>query len=260
MIKDLYEIEELTKKYISIVQEEYKDYIPKELQEYLIKNDSFVKYSEKGISFYVRDRVIYLPKIAYDYFEKLKTFPQYGTYPNKYRKVEDYLDTNTTYYDYIDHVVGDALTPLDYFKESLLHEVMHLCGSKGANPLDEGFNELIARELASKYSIEFAAYGYPKEVEIAKRLEDIIGKETTDQLIFMNYNQKIDLLRSKNPDIANLYINVHNKMIELSKDYFDTLSNVVDPYVKADNYSKIDYSEVHKMIDIFNEDKQVNRR
>ena len=92
MTKDLYTIEELTKKYIGIVQEEYKDYIPKDIQEYLIENDSFVQYSEKGISFYVRDGIVSLPKIAYEYFERIKTFPQYGTYPNKYRKVEDYLD------------------------------------------------------------------------------------------------------------------------------------------------------------------------
>jgi len=61
----------------------------------------------------------------------------------------------------------------------------------------EGINELKTRELAQKYNIKIAAYGYSKEVEMAKKMQKIIGKETMDELTFIPRYERIVFLRDK---------------------------------------------------------------
>ncbi len=127
---------------------------------------------------------------------------------------------------------------------------MHICGSQGGTPLEEGINELKTRELAQKNNIKIAAYGYSKEVEIAKRLQQIIGKEVMDELTFVSIPEKKIFLTDKLGDReAELYELISSKMIEKSVSYFDKLSQVNDPFEKAKLYESVDYGEVYQIID-----------
>ena len=153
-----------------------------------------------------KNGILLLPKVAYQIFQLLKNYENYGTKLNSHRNIADYLDTNTTYRGYITHLIESGMSVYDYFEESLLHETMHICGSRGGYPLEEGINELKTRELTQKYNIKIAAYGYSKEVEMAKKMQKIIGKETMDELTFISRYERIVFLRDKLGDeVAELY-------------------------------------------------------
>jgi hypothetical protein len=250
MIEDKNNIIKLLLNDIRIIISEYNNSIEPDTVNYLLTNN-LVEYSNANtISFFVRDGILYLPKRIYDLMPIFKGHELYGISPNDGRKPEDYLDTNTTYYDYIDHFIKAGLTPYKYFEESLLHEAMHLCGSLGGNPLDEGINELKTRELAQKYGIKISAYGYPKETEVAKTLQEVIGKDVMDQLAFKKISKRRDFLIEKvGIEKADLYKKVFKDMILLSDEFLKKMETISDPYAKAGEYKKISYAEVLEYID-----------
>lgn len=250
MIEDKNNIVKLLLNHIRIIISEYKDSIEPETVNYLLNNNLVEFSSANTISFFVRDGVLYLPKRIYDLMPIFKGHELYGISPNDGRKPEEYLDTDTTYYDYIDHFIKAGITPYKYFEESLLHEAMHLCGSLGGNPLDEGINELKTRELAQKYGIKIAAYGYPKETEVAKTLQEVIGKDVMDKLAFIKINKRREFLIEKvGIEKADLYKRVFKDMILLSDEFLKKMENISDPYAKAGEYKKISYAEVLEYID-----------
>lgn len=259
MEKDLLKIKELLFQYINIILKEYPNSNRKNIIDKINNGEEIVKFNETNtISFFVKDNVLLLPKVVYSIFPLLKKYPNYGTKLNQCRSSKDYLDTNTTYVEYINHVIEGALTIYDYFLESLLHEAMHICGSRGASPLEEGINELKTRELAMKYNIKIAAYGYYKEVEIAKRLQNLIGKEVMDDLTFVEIDRRLDFLSMRvGLELAKLYELVSIKMREKSKEYFDNMAFISDPLKKAQLYDEIDYSDILIIID--NYSKKINR-
>lgn len=217
-----------------------------------IKNDidNLVRYSTNTISFFVRDEALYLPIYSFELFNELRKKEEFGTTKDTGVKVENYLDTNTSYYDYINHVIGDGLGVLEYCEESLLHEVMHMCGAKGGYPLQEGITELKTRELAQKYNIKIAAVGYNKEVEIAKRIQEIVGKDVMDKIAFMGLKVGCRYVEDNySKELAFTIYNIAYKMDELSSNYNKVVRETNDPYEKAKAYEEIDYSEVHNMID-----------
>ena len=159
------------------------------------------------------------------------------------------------------HVIESKMDVYKYFEESLLHEAMHLCGSGGSLPLAEGINELKTRELAQKYNIAIAAYGYSKEVEIAKKLQEIIGKEIMDELTFVsNENRKDYLYKMLGNEIANLYELLSNEMIKSSNNYYYNISQISDPYEKAKLYETIDYRQINILLDNYLNNKNVFNR
>ena len=129
---------------------------------------------------------------------------------------------------------------------------MHLCGCRGGNPLEEGFTDLKTRELAQKHNLVISGYGYPKEVEVAKRLQEIIGKEYIDELIFLPYDKKRSFLTEKvGIEKTDLYFTVSKEMQRCSAPYYERLKDISDPYEKAELYSEIDYSDVLDILDEF---------
>ena len=105
---------------------------------------------------------------------------------------------DNTFETFINHAIVKGMTAEDYFKEILLHEVMHFCGSGGGNVLDEGTNELLTRMLAQKYNLRTNSCGYPKEVRLVYELMNQLGEETILKLAFINkLDKQIDFLREK---------------------------------------------------------------
>lgn len=251
MEQDFFKIKELLLEYIKLILNNYSNCNRKKILNIINYDSEIIKFnSSNAISFVVRDGVLLLPKAAYQIFPLLKQYKNYGAKPNSGRNIEDYLDTNTTYMEYINHVIEAGLSVYDYFEESLLHEAMHICGSQGGTPLEEGINELKTRELAQKNNIKIAAYGYSKEVEIAKKLQQVIGKGIMDELTFIpSYKRKEFLVDRLGKDIGELYRLISDKMIEKSKSYYDNLFQVNNPFEKARLYEDIDYTEVHQIID-----------
>ena len=249
MIEDKNKIVKLLLTQLKIIISEF-DNIKPELINYLLTSN-IVEFSDNNtISFFVKDGVLYLPKEIYSVLPKLKDHELYGVSPHDCRRIDEYLDTDTTYYDYIEHVIKAGLTPYQFFEESLLHEAMHLCGSGGGNPLDEGINELKTREIAQKHKIRIAAYGYPKEVEIAKELQEILGKNIMDQLAFMKPFDRYDfLIQNVGIEKANLYKKIFKDMVILSNNYYNKMKTISDPYEKAAEYKKINYTTIFDYID-----------
>ena len=251
MEQDLLKIEKLLIQYIDIIRKEYSNSHAKSVLKRISEGHKVVEFNKSSsISFHVINGILLLPQFAYKVFPSFEQYENYGTIPNHRRNIEDYLDTNTTYFDYIDHVIKKGMSVYKYFEESLLHETMHICGSGGGTPLEEGINELKTRELAQKYNIEIAAYGYSKEVEVAKKLQVIIGKEIMDELTFISNEKRCDFLSTKiSTESAELYESVSVQMREKSKNYNNKISKISSPVEKAQLYEKIDYTEIHKFLD-----------
>lgn len=249
MFEDLKKIKELVIKYISIINEEYTNSTKIDINDI----DRLVTFSQSNtITFSVNNGVLYLPKNAYNVIPLFSTFSNYGSCKSDRRFPDEYLDTNTTYFEYINHVIVSGMSVFDYFLESLLHEVMHMCGSGGCIPLDEGINELKTRELAQKYNITIAAYGYSKEVEIAKRIQNIFGREFMDELTFVPAPYRyIHIKNNLGIEYADLYREISNGMIEKSREFFSNNFSVSDPYEKARLYDLIDYTDLYEKIDSF---------
>ncbi len=147
MEQDFLRIKELLYKYIKLILDSYSNCDRKKILDIINNNSEIVKFNTSNtITFIVQDNVLLLPKAAYQIIPLLKQYKNYGTKFNSHRNIEDYLDTNTTYMDYINHIIESGIDVYGYFEESLLHEAMHICGSQGGTPLEEGINELKTRE------------------------------------------------------------------------------------------------------------------
>ena len=263
ILRDKQKIEDKIIEYVPLIEKEYGLYIRGMTRNYLEnnKNQLVELNKENAISFIVSRGKLFLPTYAYKIFPILMEQSNYNSNPDNRVEEKDYLNTNTTYTDYIHHVIEAGLTPYDYFEESLLHEVMHLCGSGGGTPLEEGINELKTRELAQKHHIKIAAMGYSKEVEIAKELESIIGKDTMSEVSFLDSRMALDLIKRTNKDeVASLYENVRNTMIEQSNNYNSKMIKVSNPIEKAKLYSEIDYSKAHSLINKYKLEKNNTKK
>lgn len=251
MNQDLLKTKELLLKYIKVIIENYSKSDRERLLDIIDYDSQIIKFNPTDtITFVVQDGILLLPKNAYKVFPILKQHENYCIKPNNGRNVEDYLDTNTTYMEYINHIIESGMSEYDYFEESLLHEAMHICGSIGGTPLEEGINELKTRELAKKNNIKIAAYGYSKEVEIAKRLQQIVGKELMDELTFVPKEKRKEFLSTKTSNrVAELYESLSDRMIEESRDYYNSVLLVSDPFEKAKLYEGINYTKSYQVLD-----------
>ncbi len=266
MEKDRLEIAKLVQYYVSIILKEYKDLIPVNIKNRLLNTSNFLDYvkieNTNTISLFVTmdDLVIHLPLDAYKVINNLKELKEYGS--NKYNCTHDKTNmviNNNTFIDFVNHIIVSGSTPLDYFKEVLLHEVMHVCGSDGGSSLQEGFNELKTREIALKYNLYTSCCGYPKEVKIAYELELLFGKEICDQFCFLSFPERLELLDKKIGVYAReLYLNIYLEMEKEFRPYMDrNYSGLIGIKEKCDTYEKIDYSNVYKLIKQYNKEKIV---
>lgn len=261
MKEDFENISNTLQSYINLIIKEYGKYMDEDIIYDLKNNNDLITWDDNTISFFVRRGKLYLPKKAYIIFPILQEDKNYKMNLDNYVKEEDYLNTTTTYMDYIHHVIECGLSVYDYFIESLLHEAMHLCGSDGGNSFLEGINELETRKLAQKYHVKIAAMGYPKEVELAKKFQSIIGEDVMDELAFCDCNKDKakKLLSSKcGDDVALLY----EKVIDASyqnKELLTEALNTSNPFKKAEIYDKIQYEKANKILDDFISNKDIKK-
>ena len=153
------------------------------------------------------------------------------------------------------------MTPEEYFKEILLHETMHFCGSGGGTAIREGINELKTRQLAKKYNLLTSSCGYPKETKIAYELEKLFGEDTINKISFSKNNQEIkEILDSISPEAYTFYFTLEKLM---EKEFYDKYKKydfpgLTGPFKKAQKYNSIDYTEVYALINQYKRSIQNN--
>lgn len=254
------------KEYISIITEEYADYIPENRKNFLLSITNYeecICISDTGtISLFYRNNKIFLPKLAFFVLKNLNEHPMYGTNPNhKCYNEQTLISNSNTFRDYINHAILKGLIPEEYYQENLLHETMHFCGSGGANPILEGITELKTRELALKKGLITSGCGYPKEVAVVLRLQKIFGEEIINTIAFSHkpISETVEIILGS--EASNLYRTINRKMTECSYEYLRTKFDGIDaPIKKAELYDKIDYSSVHELLDQYELNQMLNSK
>ena len=251
-------LEKLTKDYVRIILNEYSNEANPILKKRLLTLDNFsdlVHIKDTGtITVLATKKGLFFPIEAYKVIKAISHIPGYGRNPlHKTYSDGDRINNNNTYETFIKHCIIKGMTPLDYFKEGLLRECMHLCGGNGRYALFEGINELKSRELAEKYDLELSCCGYPKEVKIALELQEILGKDLMDKIEFEDPEEIYSLIqKEKGKEYADFYNLLNESMNREFESYMRTsYSGVLSPMKKTKSYNKIDYSKSYQIIDTF---------
>ncbi len=256
------------KAYIVLIQEEYlknADFPLIDVNEISMDWNNIVNIEDTGtISLYVSSGKFYFPKSSDEVFSLYQTLPGYGADKNHTIYNDDTLIRNdNTFNTYINHLIVSGKNSEDYYLDNVLHETMHFCGAAGGTALEEGFTELKTRELALKKNLRTSGCGYPKEIKIVLKLQEIFGKDVCDILTFMNsFQEKLTFLKyTLNENMANLYLHVYIEMEkEFQEKYYQfKFPGITGPEEKALKYNNIDYSEIEKYIDQFNKAFNTNK-
>lgn len=245
-------------KLIEIIKKEYPSYV--DLPDNL-DLENRVHIEDTGtISLFVRGKHFYFPLSAFGVLDNFKSFPEYGSNPSHVVYTEDNMIINdNTFESFINHAIIKGMTVEDYFKEILLHEVMHFCGVGGWLALREGINELRTRQLAKKYGLLTSCCGYPKETKIAYELEQILGKDVIDRIAFTKFNYEVvEILNELPMEMATLYLTVEREMeVEFNEKYMrHKFPGVNGPFEKMKKYNTIDYSRVYEIIDEYKRNQE----
>ena len=257
--EDISYLSDYLKNYVNIITQEYGSYIPLNRKTELDRIDNYedeIKIENTGtitLYYYNSDKKIHLPELAYDVINEFKKNKLYGSEPNHSpSNGKDLIDNDNTFEDYIEHAIKIGISPRTYFSENLLHETMHFCGSDGADPISEGLTELRTRELAKKYGLLTTGCGYPKEVKLVKKIENVFGKDICSKILFergFNRKKKI-ILENLGKTEAELFDKIFQITSKKFNEYIRKSYNGIDgPYKKAEMYNKINYSEVDYIIE-----------
>lgn len=251
---------ERIKEYITIIVEEFGAYIPEAILHKLKNINDYSKilkvYDYGEVSAYADSENIHMPLCADRILDMASKIPGYGINKNhKTYNSENIVINNNTFLTYIMHVFISGTNAEGYYEDLLLHEVMHFCGSDGASVLKEGINELLTRMLAKKYNLRTNSCGYPKEVKLAYDLMNCFGEDIIIRLAFINgFENELNFIRENLGDAAaNLYFQVCNTAEkEFNEKYYSHMSEfsgAIGIAKKVLFYKRIDYSNVHQMID-----------
>lgn len=252
------------KKYVEIILKEYGNFIPEQHKEYLKSiNDysSRIMVQDTGtISMFANGTGVVMPEGAYKIFKYLRMMPGFGINKNHQSYKDGEIVNDNTYFDYIKHVFVSGMSVEEFFRDTLLHETMHFCGSDGGNAMREGFTELKTREVAQKYGLKASRCGYPKEVDVVSRFQGIVGEEIGNKIAFARDDREIYTILQENcgEDIAKLYFEISGMMDKELHTKYDhsKFGGVLGPIKKALAYSKIDYSEIYQKLKSFEEKRQ----
>ena len=238
-------------KLVEIIKKEYPNLVDIPIN-YDLKE--MVHIEETGtISLFVSGKNFYFPLDAFKVLGTLKKIPGFGMMKNhKTCNPDNMIINDNTYITYIKHVFLKGLTPEEYFKEILLHETLHFCGSGGGTAIREGINELKTRQLAKKYGLLTSSCGYPKETKIAYELEKIFGEDIINKISFSrSYREIKEILDSVSPEASSFFFSLetimekefHNKYMKFN------FPGLTGPFKKTQKYNSIDYTKAYALID-----------
>lgn len=209
------------------------------------------------ISLFVRNHNFYFPLDAFKVLGAFKRIPGFGMVKNHKTCNQDNMIINdNTYITYIKHAFLKGLTPEEYFKEILLHETLHFCGSGGGTAIREGINELKTRQLAKKYDLLTSSCGYPKETKIAYELESLFGEDIINKISFSKSRWEIkEILDSVSPIASSFFFTLETVMEEEFYDKYMKYEfpGLTGPFKKTQKYNSIDYTKAYLLIDEYKE-------
>lgn len=209
------------------------------------------------ISLFVRNHNFYFPLDAFKVLGAFKRIPGFGMVKNHKTCNQDNMIINdNTYITYIKHAFLKGLTPEEYFKEILLHETLHFCGSGGRTAIREGINELKTRQLAKKYNLLTSSCGYPKETKIAYELENLFGEDIINKISFSKSRWEIkEILDSVSPIASSFFFTLEMVMEEEFYDKYMKYEfpGLTGPFKKTQKYNSIDYTKAYLLIDEYKE-------
>lgn len=209
------------------------------------------------ISLFVRNHNFYFPLDAFKVLGAFKRIPGFGMVKNHKTCNQDNMIINdNTYITYIKHAFLKGLTPEEYFKEILLHETLHFCGSGGRTAIREGINELKTRQLAKKYDLLTSSCGYPKETKIAYELENLFGEDIINKISFSKSRWEIkEILDSVSPIASSFFFTLETVMEEEFYDKYMKYEfpGLTGPFKKTQKYNSIDYTKAYLLIDEYKE-------
>lgn len=246
-------------KLIEIIKKEYPNLVDIPT-DYDLKK--MVHIEQTGtISLFVCNKNFYFPLDAFKVLGTLKKIPGFGIMKkHKTCNQDNMIINDNTYITYIKHVFLKGLTPEEYFKEILLHETLHFCGSGGGTAIREGINELKTRQLAKKYGLLTSSCGYPKETKIAYKLEKIFGETIINKISFSKNQCEIkEILDSVSSDASSFFFSLevlmekefHNKYMKYK---FPGLAGL---FKKTQKYNSIDYTKAYALIDEYKRNIQM---
>ncbi len=247
-------------KYIQAILEEYDKFIPVYQKNLLVNIKDYnriIKIWDYGsMNGYASAAGISMPLCADKLLGLASKIPGFGI--NKKHKCYDennLIINNNTFMNYILHVFISGTTTEEYFEDLLLHETMHFCGSGGSSALMEGITELLTRKIALKRGFRTSGCGYPKEVAIAYQLQNILGEDIVNQIVFLN-NKRDTLMYLESmlgKEAANFYREISAAMeYEFQEKYYkdmDSYNGIRGMLKKVENYKKINYEKVYLLMD-----------
>lgn len=253
----IHNLGELCKQYVNVILTEYSTFMPPYKIEWLKSIDNFspfIHIEETGtISSFVSQNQIYFPESA-DKITKLMRFvPGYGLRRQKAQSQEDMFNPKNDFSAYIKHVFLDGVDSKKFYEENLLHETMHLCGCDGGLALREGITELKTRELALKYNLTTTSCGYPKEVEIVRKMQSFLGEDFVSALAFAPnkvYFNKL-LLQRGGEQLLSYWGQIESVMEQEFQDkyYSKSFPGLFGPIKKTRAYKQIDYTQVNNLVE-----------
>ena len=135
---------------------------------------------------------------------------------------------------------------------------MHFFGFDGVDAISEGITELRTRQLAQKYNLLTTGCAYPKEVKLARKLDDIFGEEICTKINLTSIPSKKEeiILTELGQEELKLYRDVRKLSNQEFIPYITTNYNGPNaPLKKEEKYQKIDYSKVYERIAIYEKRK-----
>lgn len=255
------------KYYVQIILKEFGNNISEERKVFLQSIDDYnsrIAVEDSGtISMYATDWEVIMPYGAYKIFRFMRFIPGYGVNKKHKSYKEGEIINKNTYFDYIKHVFISGMNEEEFFRDTLLHETMHFCGADGTKAIKEGLTELKTRELAEKYGLKASRCGYPKEVDIANKIQSIIGKDIADKITFARNDKEIYKLLQENcgTDSAEMFFNISYLMDKELQEKYDhsKFGGIFGPIKKAIAYSNIDYSKVYDLLEKIELEKSIRK-
>ena len=113
--------------------------------------------------------------------------------------------------------------------------------------------------MAKKYGLLTSGCGYPKEVKLVRKIEEVFGRDVCSKILFEKERRnKKEIIREElGEKEANLFDDIYFCANRTFRDYINKPYNGLDgPMKKAQTYSNIDYGEAYSLIENYKKETE----
>jgi len=246
-------IEKEMRKIIPIFLKELIEYVPFEKRRFLKDemNLPFIISFENGFGAWCRGNNIFFSIQNTTFFKKLSKREDFGKNPNtELVSEQEFIENDKDYLDYMQYIVDNGLTELDYSLDVLAHEVMHLVGC-GGGVLGEGVTELRTRQICKKYGIRCAPIMHSKETKLVRMLEKHIGEMRLNEAAFTDYYELV--LEKCEKVFGTEFKDLYQDLCIAYREYL--IDRSFDPIEHYKKYREINFQPIYDLIESKNVDE-----